>query len=366
VDILLKGPTRLIYRLKNSTSLKSIDDPFFYHEIHSPAGVSLYSCKFLNLHQIPPAVLSTELKVFVRYTNGEVSLEKIDNWMKLYGELCSDSRYLLTLTFISYIHPYTIFILLFSFGKSLIEGISSEVYSVQLKLKFQIPEFLPIYGKKARVYYHGMPSFCTNCYLIGNFFDTFSLGATIHVKILSGHSKSDCKNDSKDWWSYIVHLKAAKVPESYFGSWVQGQSFEESHPSTSTGPELPADPNLVALLVKQLQTPTGLSQIQGATDSKNKKKKRERSSSSSSSSSVEENPPNPPNPPVLSQSFAPGRGFRGRGRGRYNYNRGYGYGRGRGRGFYPQDTSTPPPPAEPTKEKKKSKKDKKEKKKSKQ
>jgi len=341
--------------------LKTIDDPFFYHEIHSPSGTSLYSCKFLNLHQIAPAVLNTEVKVFVRYTNGEVSLEKIDNWMKLYGELCSESRYLLVLSRNS-IHFQYRFNPLSSFGQSRIEGLNSEVYSVNLKLKYNIPEFLPLYGKKARVYYHGIPPFCTNCYLIGKTLIDISLSQISQTYKLSGHNKSDCKNDSKDWWSFIVHLKAAKVPESYFGSWVEGQ--DTSKPSaSSTGPELPADPNLVALLVKQLQTPTALSQLtQGEVTSKNKKKKRERSSSSSSS--AESATPVPPNPPVL--SFNQGRGFRGRGRGRgrYTYNRGYGY--GRGRGFYSQGAAEIiPPPAEPAQDKKKSKKDKKEKKKSK-
>jgi len=90
---ILKGLTRLVYRLKSPANLMLLDDPFFFHELHAPSGISLYSCKFLDLHQLPPALIGSEVKVFVRYTNGEVPLEHIDNWMKLYGEPCSASRY---------------------------------------------------------------------------------------------------------------------------------------------------------------------------------------------------------------------------------------------------------------------------------
>jgi len=242
-----------------------------------------------------------------------------------------------------------------------VEGLYSDVYSVHLRLRYQIPEFLPIYGKKARIYYHGIPNFCTNCYVIGKTIRFSSIISTLThpPNPLLGHQKSDCSSDSKDWWSYIVQLKTAKVPESYFGSWVEINSkFEESKPSTSENSkiELPTDPNLIALLVKTLQTPAAAST---PLVEKEGKKKRDRSPSSSSSSSSDSSAEAPP---ALENQFAPGRGFRGgfRGgrRGRYSYNRGFG--RGFGRGF---NNQAPADNQDPPKEKKKPKKDKKDKKK---
>jgi len=101
--------------------------------------------------------------------------------------------------------------------------VKSDNYSVRLKLTFQIPEFLPIFGKKARVYYHGMPLFCGGCHNVG-------------------HLKLDCKNETTDWWGFIDRLKAASVPLELFGTWVNcNSSVNSSHRSAQN--KLP-QPNL--------------------------------------------------------------------------------------------------------------------------
>lgn len=81
----------------------------------------------------------------------------------------------------------------------------SDNYSVRLRLTFQIPEFLPIFGKKARIYYHGMPLFCGGCHNVG-------------------HLKLDCKLETTDWWGFIDRLRAASVPLEYFGTWINCNS----------------------------------------------------------------------------------------------------------------------------------------------
>jgi len=92
-----------------------------------------------------------------------------------------------------------------------------------LKLNYHVPEFLPIQGKRARVYYHGIPSFCAKCYRVG-------------------HLKPDCKNSSATWYikisdcplnlsittlltnpprfDYIRRLRDAGVEDSLFGNWL--------------------------------------------------------------------------------------------------------------------------------------------------
>jgi hypothetical protein len=72
-----------------------------------------------------------------------------------------------------------------------------DIYTVRVKLAFLIPEILPIRGKRARVYYHGIPQFCILCYT-------------------PGHLKSDCPNDPVSWTDYIESLKDTGIPLRLF------------------------------------------------------------------------------------------------------------------------------------------------------
>jgi hypothetical protein len=82
-----------------------------------------------------------------------------------------------------------------------VNGYTNGAYSVILKLAYQIPEFLPMWGKKVRVYYHGISSFCTNCYEIG-------------------HPRSECKGKSSSWKDYVDFLVSTGIPSKLFGTWL--------------------------------------------------------------------------------------------------------------------------------------------------
>jgi hypothetical protein len=51
-----------------------------------------YSCKVLDMSLIPEAEIGSVVDVFVKYTHNELTLNQIDRWMKIYGELKSKSR----------------------------------------------------------------------------------------------------------------------------------------------------------------------------------------------------------------------------------------------------------------------------------
>jgi len=72
-----------------------------------------------------------------------------------------------------------------------------DVYTVRLRLAFLVPEFLPIRGKRARVYYHGIPSFCVVCYSLG-------------------HQRTECYNNSVSWIDYTEALKRTGIPARLF------------------------------------------------------------------------------------------------------------------------------------------------------
>jgi len=201
-------------------------------------------------------------------------------------------------------------------------GLLNDNYSVKLKLTYHIPEFLPIFGKKARIYYHGMPLFCGGCHQLG-------------------HLKADCRREQIDWWTFIESLRKAKIPSEYFGTWIES-NYAPNHsnrpavnnhpqaaatetpkpPETPSGPESALNPAVVDYLRKLAteafnQTPPIPNTSSVVTEKfkkskkskkpkKSKKKKAKESESSSSSSSDTES-----DPPQKSQ-FKPRGGYRGK------------------------------------------------------
>jgi hypothetical protein len=58
-----------------------------------------------------------------------------------------------------------------------------------------------MWGKKVRIYYHGISSFCTNCYEVG-------------------HPRNECKGKSSTWTDFINYLVSTGIPSKIFGSWL--------------------------------------------------------------------------------------------------------------------------------------------------
>jgi hypothetical protein len=58
-----------------------------------------------------------------------------------------------------------------------------------------------MWGKKVRVYYHGIPLFCVQCHTIG-------------------HSRADCDGNTLNWRDYIKKLRGNGINPELFGSWL--------------------------------------------------------------------------------------------------------------------------------------------------
>ena len=79
--------------------------------------------------------------------------------------------------------------------------INTGIYSVKINLKKQIPQLIPMHGKKIKIYHKGIQKQCMNC------FET-------------GHFKKDCKEERKQWLDYVDgFMLETKLPGEYFGIW---------------------------------------------------------------------------------------------------------------------------------------------------
>lgn len=74
--------------------------------------------------------------------------------------------------------------------------------SIKMEITDPIPQFLPAWGKKIRVYYRGIDKLCLNCYE-------------------SGHMRSDCTNGRVSWIEYVASFKDAfpQIQQKQYGRW---------------------------------------------------------------------------------------------------------------------------------------------------
>lgn len=93
-----------------------------------------------------------------------------------------------------------------------------DVCYTDLQLENHIPETLPAYGLRLRVYYHGNKPQCNRCYGVG-------------------HKKFECKANQVTWSEYIEELKSTGVfTDEMFGNWIGGPSLYKRY-SPKKGPK---------------------------------------------------------------------------------------------------------------------------------
>jgi len=77
------------------------------------------------------------------------------------------------------------------------------IYSVKMALRRQIPQFLPMGGKRIKIYYRGIKKMCRKCYK-------------------TGHLWNDCKNRQREWLEYVDEfLLNHTLEEQLYGNWIK-------------------------------------------------------------------------------------------------------------------------------------------------
>jgi hypothetical protein len=95
-------------------------------------------------------------------------------------------------------------------------GFNTPRYEVDLTLEEYPPEWMPMYGKKVRIFYPGMKIQCNACYGVG-------------------HMKRECKNERVGWMGYVSKLKdSGKFEATMFGSWLEEKPMQEKEKKKET------------------------------------------------------------------------------------------------------------------------------------
>jgi len=83
------------------------------------------------------------------------------------------------------------------------DGLKTEAIQAKLELKEHLPEWLPMFGCKVRVFYHGMPIQCKRCWE-------------------SGHVGKDCTGEDINWKAFTKKLFATgNFKREMFGFWLE-------------------------------------------------------------------------------------------------------------------------------------------------
>ena len=75
-------------------------------------------------------------------------------------------------------------------------------FTVKMKLHSPIPQLLPMWGKRIRIYYRGIQKLCPRCF--GN------------------HPRKNCRSEKRRWIDYVLEFMEhyTTIPESLYGRWL--------------------------------------------------------------------------------------------------------------------------------------------------
>ena len=128
-------------------------------------------------------------------------------------------------------------------------------YSIMMRLNQNIPQLLPMCGRRIKIYHAGIQKLCTNCF--------------------GEHKKQHCQvKDKTPWLDYVHDFMESNesIPKEYYGRWndiVQNEKEEKlrrsfKHPGdyssrTANGPEQTREPSVAPNTTRQnedsIQTP---------------------------------------------------------------------------------------------------------------
>ena len=82
--------------------------------------------------------------------------------------------------------------------------VGSGILTTKMILYKNMPQYLPMFGRKIRIYYKGIERTCTNCY--GN-----------------GHIRRGCPNKKRQWISYVMDFMNLnpEIPIDIYGRWAK-------------------------------------------------------------------------------------------------------------------------------------------------
>ena len=122
--------------------------------------------------------------VKIEWTDYAIEENQILEWLNLFGEPAGDLS--------EEIHPNS---------DSDADPIGKGTFTIKMRLNRDIPQLLPMWGKRVRIYYRGVQKLCSNCF--------------------GTHPRKNCRSDRVSWVAYCLRFMEnhKEISQELYGKW---------------------------------------------------------------------------------------------------------------------------------------------------
>ena len=185
------GVPTIRFKLKEQIDIDCLASVEYFEleRIVNPTRTDVISCRVMGVRGLQAAPNYDGTANDVRWLKVEnceyaVPKEKIVQWLSLYGQplsLLGEDKY--------------------PDSDSEAGPLGNGTYSIKMKLVKDVPQFLPMHGRKIRIYFKNMTKLCTNCY--------------------GHHSRRQCTNRKVPWIVYVrdFMMENPDITEDFYGKW---------------------------------------------------------------------------------------------------------------------------------------------------
>jgi len=211
IQIAWKGRPVISFRIKNKINVDKLPANFSYdkNKVLDDGSTITQVIKCIVKGVRPPRTEDDGTRTVIFEKCGwKITHDEIDRWASHYGQVLSKVREATDNDLDPDVQP---------------DGNTVGCGNLQVTMRVRkvIPQFLPMFGYKVKVYYKDIPKLCTNCYT-------------------RGHLRKECKNPNKPWLHYVVDFITdnENIPEDDFGSWMKkSKEYVKANPDIFNGPE---------------------------------------------------------------------------------------------------------------------------------
>ena len=182
------------FKLKTQIDVDALH-PIEFFEVHRSYAVGTkiindkLSCHIRGIRTTNVVTREADADPSVRWVKVEwaeysLSEEKMLAWLEIYGTKVGE--------FSEDLYPDS---------DSEADPVGCGTFSIKMKLNRDIPQILPMWGKRIRVYHRGIQKLCTNCY--------------------GPHPRRNCRSKKVPWIEYVLDFmeKNPDLPKEIYGRW---------------------------------------------------------------------------------------------------------------------------------------------------
>jgi hypothetical protein len=182
------------YKLKEQINIDELqrNEYFEFYRNYTAKGEQkhdTFGCKINGIRKTYDTITEADPDPNIRWVKIEwaeysVQEKHILEWLEMYGEAASELS--------EDVHPNS---------DSDADPVGNGTFSIKMRLNKEIPQLLPMRGRRIRVYYRGVTKLCPNCF--------------------GAHARKNCRSEKVSWIQYVLRFMEnhPQIPAEHYGKW---------------------------------------------------------------------------------------------------------------------------------------------------